>query len=250
MGYGSMINHKIFDEFDPTHNLYCSVGVAIIGAAGIGAASTAYSASKAADAQTNAAAQAVATQKGMYDQTRSDLGTYRDLGKVGADALTSQLPFLTSPIIMDQATLEKTPGYQFQKTQGLKATQNSAAARGLGVSGAALKGAANFVTGLADSNYQTQFANENTNRTNAFNRLTSVAQLGENAAAQTGNAGTSAANAISSAQIGAGNAQAAAANKTGQSVANFANALPASYMYSGLYGSDGGNFGNASYYGG
>src|SRR5664279_5795582 len=63
---------------------------------------------------------------------------------------------------MTQAQLEKTPGYQFQLGQGLAATQNSAAARGLGVSGSALKGAATFATGLADSNYQNQFANAQT----------------------------------------------------------------------------------------
>ena len=34
-----------------------------------------------------------------------------------------------------QATLEQTPGYQFTLAQGLKSTQNAAAARGLGVSG-------------------------------------------------------------------------------------------------------------------
>lgn len=56
-----------------------------------------------------------------------------------------------------QAELEATPGYQFAKSQGLQATQNSAAARGLGVSGAALKGAATFATGLADNTYGAQF---------------------------------------------------------------------------------------------
>lgn len=71
-----------------------------------------------------------------------------------------------TPFNMTESELQKTPGYQFNLTQGLKAVQNSAAARGLGVSGAAQKGAANFATGLADSTYQNQFANYVTNYQN------------------------------------------------------------------------------------
>jgi hypothetical protein len=63
---------------------------------------------------------------------------------------------------MTEAELVQTPGYQFNLSQGLRAAQNSAAARGLGVSGAALRGAANYATGLADSTYQNQFANQQT----------------------------------------------------------------------------------------
>jgi hypothetical protein len=135
------------------------IATSIIGAGVVGAAATAYSANKAADAQTQAAAQAAQTQLSMYNQTRSDLSPYRDIGGVAAGQLTSRLSDLTAPITMDQATLEKTPGYQFNLTQGLKAAQNSAAARGLGTSGAALKGATTFATGLADSTYQNQFNN-------------------------------------------------------------------------------------------
>ena len=62
-----------------------------------------------------------------------------------------------APGSMNEAELVKTPGYQFALSQGLQAAQNSAAARGLGVSGAALKGAATFATGLADNTYQNQF---------------------------------------------------------------------------------------------
>src|SRR5215831_15810880 len=55
------------------------------------------------------------------------------------------------------AQLEATPGYQFILDQGLKSTQNAVAARGLGVSGAAIKGAANYATGLAQNTYQNIF---------------------------------------------------------------------------------------------
>jgi hypothetical protein len=57
------------------------------------------------------------------------------------------------------AGLAQTPGYQFTLHQGLQATQNAAAARGLGVSGAALKGADTFATGLASQTYNQQLNN-------------------------------------------------------------------------------------------
>ncbi len=56
-----------------------------------------------------------------------------------------------------EAQIEATPGYQFNQTQGQEGVQNSAAARGLSSSGAALKGAATFASGLADSTYQNQY---------------------------------------------------------------------------------------------
>ena len=55
--------------------------------------------------------------------------------------------------------LEKTPGYKFILDQGLKAVQNSYAAQGLGTSGAAMKGAADYAEGLASTTYQNQFKN-------------------------------------------------------------------------------------------
>ena len=123
---------------------------------------------------------------------------------------------------MTQAQLEQTPGYQFNLAQGLKATQAAAAARGLGVSGAALKGAAAYATGLADSMYQNQFANAQTrfsdygvlntgqqnNLQNQFSRLQNVASLGENAAAQTGTIGANLMNTQVNALTTAANAQA------------------------------------------
>src|SRR5882757_7410351 len=221
------------------------VATAIIGGSLIGAGATAYSASKASEAQTNAANTAANTSLSMYNTTRGDLSPYRQIGQTASDQLTSRLSDLTAPITMDQATLEKTPGYQFNLTQGQRAVTNSAAARGLGSSGAALKGAATFATGLADSTYQNQFNNAQTNQANAYNRLKALVDTGENASAQTGTAGTAAANTAAGAQRGAGNAQAAAANATGSAISNTANGIGGYLAYKGLYG--GGSSGPITY---
>lgn len=233
-------NENLFPFEKEYERAFCNVWVAtaIIGGSVIGGLSTAYAANKASSAQTAAAGKASDTALGMYNTTRSDLAPFRTMGVDAGNRLGSQLDFLTSPIKMDQAALEQTPGYQFTKTQGLKAVNNSAAARGLGGgSGAALKGAANFATGLADQTYQTQFNLENTNRTNAFNRLKSLIDTGENAGAQTGTAGVAAANTSAGAQIGAGNAQAAGLNAIGGAAANIGNNIAGYGLYKGLYGS-------------
>jgi len=138
---------------------------------------------------------------------------------------------------MDETALRNTPGYQFNLTQGLKATQNSAAARGLGISGAALKGASTFATGLADSTYQNQFNNANINQTNAYNRLKGLIDTGESAAAGQGQIGATTGNNIASAYGYGGNAAAAGYNQTGASLIGASNQIAGYAGYKGLYGS-------------
>jgi hypothetical protein len=183
----------------------------------------------------------------MYNQTRADLAPYRDLGTYAGGVLQNRLTDLTSPIVMDQATLEATPGYQFNLNQGLKAATNSAAARGLGLSGAALKAAASYATGLADSTYQNQFNNAVTNQSNAYNRLLALVQTGAGAGAQTGSAGTAAATGAAGAQTAAGNAQGAATMAGANAIGGAANNIAQYYAYApvinkltGMYGGSGG----------
>lgn len=210
------------------------VATAIIGSAVVGAGASIAGAS----AQKSATDKASNTQEKMYQQTRSDLLPYNTSGQNALNTLNGQLPTLTSPITMDQATLQRTPGYQFNLTQGLKSVQNGAAARGLGNSGAALKGAASYATGLADSTYQNQFNNANINQTNAYNRLMGVSQLGENAAAQTGAYGTQTAQNIGNNTVQGGNATAAGYLGAANSLNNGVNSyLTYNALTNGLYGS-------------
>jgi hypothetical protein len=214
-----------------------------IGGAVAGAAGSLIGGSKAASADTQAAQ--LAQQR--YTQTRSDLLPYNTAGQSVLPDLTSLAqsgPFgpggtnylamadRNLPGTMTQQDLEKTPGYQFNLSQGLKATQSSAAARGLGVSGAAMKGAATFATGLADSTYQNQFANQQTrysdilglnttqqgNLAAQFGRLQGVASLGENAGAQTGTIGANLAATGGNALIQGGLASAAGTVGAGSAI--------------------------------
>ncbi len=106
-----------------------------------------------------------------------------------------------------QKTLEGLPGYQFTLDQGLKSVQSGAAARGLGSSGAALKGAAGYATGLANSQYG-----------NYVSQLSGFAGQGLSAASSLAGVGQQTGAGIAASQIGAGNASAAGWNATGNAI--------------------------------
>lgn len=152
-----------------------------------------------------------ATLQPWSDQGLQAYGTLNSLLGVGGSGNSSQM----------QDTLNNLPGYQFTLNQGLKSTQNSAAARGLADSGAALKGAASYSTGLANAQYS-----------NYVNQLQSSANTGEGAANALAGYGTSTANSIGANTIGAGNASAAAANATGAGASSSANNALGGYLYS------------------
>lgn len=186
----------------------------------LGAGIQAFGANKAADKQSAAAQAAIAAQLGMFKVGQQNLQPYMQLAagnpmaKKGTAAfaganhiLTNRLNALLKPI--NPINVENTPGYNFVLGQGEKAVTNAAAARGLGTSGYALKGAATFAKGLADSTYAERFGMARSNREDIFNKLMGIAGLGESAAAgNAGNAVTTGAN-VGSNIIGAGNAQAA-----------------------------------------
>jgi hypothetical protein len=193
-------------------------GVGSLAGGALGAISSLVGGGKASSAAKDAAN----TQLQMYNTTRTGLMPYST--NIGMPAAQNALSLAQGsptgggpdyisqaaaavPPTMTEAQLEQTPGYQFNLAQGLKATQSAAASRGLGVSGASIKGAATYATGLADSTYQNQFNNaqqkftdylnlntgQQTNLSNQFGRLNNLAALGESAAATTGQQGTYAA---------------------------------------------------------
>lgn len=224
------------------------IGAAVLGAGALSAGASIFGAQAGASAQEQAAQTASDTQLNMFNQAKQLLNPYVQQGNAANTALSAQLPSLTAPVSMTEADLQKTPGYQFNLNQGLKSVQNSNAARGLGISGAALKGAASYATGLADSTYQNQFNNAITNKNLTYNMLAGQQTLGENAAAGVGNAGISTGNAIGQNTIGAGNAAAAADVASGNAVGSSANTALQAYTLNNLFGSGGGGTGNAASY--
>lgn len=167
------------------------------------------------------------------------LGTSAATGKGGTATGTNlQGGYLTSTFNPTMASLENTPGYQFALSQGDQAVQNSAASTTGAVSGAALKGLSSFNQGLASTQYQNSFNNFQTQQNNIFNRLSSIASLGQNAAGNVGNNGAQLGTGVAQAQAAAGAASAAGITGATGNVASGGNTLAALMYLNGNGGSN------------
>jgi hypothetical protein len=252
-----------------------------LGLSGAGAITNIFGSQAAAGAQTAAANQANQTIQNQYNTNAANLAPWMQSGANannitqfltgtggtsagGAGAgLTSSSPYggfgsLTAAFNPTQAQLAQTPGYQFTLGQGLKSVQNSYASKGLGSSGAAMKGAADYATGDASQTYQQQFQNYWSQNQSIYNMLTGQSGQGLQAAGALAGAGTTAAGQQSANTVGAGQAQAAAYNSIGPAVSSVGNTamtygLLSSYLNNngGTNGTGSGNiFSNPSYGGG
>ena len=202
------------------------IGSLISGIFGAGASKSA------AQAQEQAANNALMMQEANFQQTQQETAPFRAMGTAAAGQLgqvnqqeQAQLPSLTSVINPSVSTLQNLPGYQFQLNQGLQATQNQYASQGLGASGAAMKGATGYAEGLAQSSWATylqQMLGQNANISNIYTQaqgqLANQAQIGANAALGTGALGKQAA-------TGAGNAAMAGGAASAAGTVGSANAL-------------------------
>ena len=81
------------------------------------------------------------------------------------------------------------PAYQFQLKQGQQALDRSAAARGMGYSGAQMKASQQFGQGLASQEYDKQYARASGEFGDYFNRLAGLSQGGQQAAGSMAQAG-------------------------------------------------------------
>lgn len=150
-------------------------------------------------------------------------------------------PNLLSTFAPTQEQLEKTPGYQWARNQALGTMTNSAAAKGLGLSGNLVQGLGETATGLASQTFQQQLDNFMKQNQQAFNMLYGPAGMGASAAGgianaamgtagQVGNAAMGGANALAGGNIGQANAAATGFNALGSGLSN-------ALTYGGYYGS-------------
>jgi hypothetical protein len=252
----------------PSISLPVAIGGAALAGVGGSIASAdigANASEKAAQIQASAADQASQNTLNEFNQTQANLSPFV---KGGTNALTTLQGLtgtnpggnpLTAPLTAQfqptMAQLAATPGYQFSLQQGELGVQNSMAAQGLGQSGAALKGAANYAEGLAGTTYQNQFQNYLAGNQQTFNMLSSQAGLGENAAAMTGQQGltatgqagnflTSGAAAGAAGIIGGANAITGGINSATGGLNNASLAL--ALNNSGMFGSGGGGLNDVS----
>ena len=135
------------------------VAAGIATAGGLASAAIGSGASKsAANAQVQAANDANATQERIFQQQTALQEPFRQAGITGQNRLMELLGLGTNTGATDfgkyakdfsMSDFQADPGYDFRFKEGLKALNNSMAAKGLGVSGANINGAQQYVHGLA-----------------------------------------------------------------------------------------------------
>lgn len=157
-------------------------------------------------AQTAGANAADATQMEMFNKVEADQAPYR---QAGYSALSSmQDPRFQKSFTM--ADFQEDPGYQFALNEGQKALERGAAAKGMSLSGGQLKALTNYNQGMANQQYQNAYERYNNDLSTQYNRLASLAGLGQTANNTTSSAAMSAGQGIAQTQAGLGNANAAA----------------------------------------
>jgi hypothetical protein len=182
------------------------------------AASTQASAARdAGNLQAQAVQDQIAAQERMFERQIELQEPWRQAGVTALNQLT---PLATqyTPFGMDQ--FQADPGYQFRLSEGMKALDRQAAARGGLISGGALKAAQRFGQELGSQEYGAAFNRYLTEREARLNPLQSLAGVGQTSTNQlAGAAGATGAN-ISNI-IGQGAAgQAAALGAAGQARAS------------------------------
>lgn len=119
------------------------------------------------------------------------------------------------------------PGYQFRLSEGMKALESSASARGNLLSGGTLKGIQRYGQDMASQEYQNAFNRYQAERAGTLNPLQSLAGVGQSTANTLGTMGMNYANQAGEAYQGGANARASGyvgqANAIGGTIGNLSN---------------------------
>lgn len=146
------------------------LGSALIGGAGAGAASR---------AQERAQREANAAQERMFNRQVELQEPFRQVGVNALPELVEASRY--TPFGMEQ--FQADPGYGFRLKEGLRALENSAAARGGLLSGNAMRGVTRYGQGLASEEFGNAFNRYQAERAARLNPLQSLAGMGQSNAA-------------------------------------------------------------------
>ena len=178
-------------------------------------------------AQRDSLDQQLAYQKMMYEQTRADFAPYRESGVANLNQLNTLLGiggntgaadygrFATADFTPANFAANQDPGYAFRLSEGLKAVDRQAAARGGLISGNALKASQTYGQDMASQEYQNAFNRFQTIRGNTLSPFQSGAAAGQSAAAMQGASNTAFGNAGANAAANYGQGASAAFGNAG-----------------------------------
>ena len=141
---------------------------------------------KAASTQAAAADRASEAQERMFERNVELQEPWR---KAGETALNKLIPLATEYTPFGMSQFQADPGYGFRMSEGMKALERGAAARGGLLSGATLKGIQRFGQDLASQEYTNAFNRYQTERAARLQPLQSLAGVGQTTAQQIGEAG-------------------------------------------------------------
>jgi hypothetical protein len=152
---------------------------------------------QAASTQAAAADRTAALQKQMFDQQMAGQEPYRQAGLTGQNRLMELLGLGGTSGAegygkyakdFSMADYQADPGYAFRLSEGQKALERSAAARGGLISGGALKAATRYGQDMGSQEYQNAFNRYQTNRSNQLQPLGNLMSMGQSAASNQGTA--------------------------------------------------------------
>jgi hypothetical protein len=151
------------------------MAAAVAGSAVLGASAS----RSAANAQAAAADRAGDVQREIFER-QVELGKpYREAGEL---ALNKLIPLATEYTPFGTQQFQQDPGYGFRMSEGMKALERGAAARGGLLSGGTLKATQRFGQDLASQEYQNAFNRYQAERQARLNPLQSLAGVGQTAA--------------------------------------------------------------------
>ena len=219
------------------------MGMGALAAATIGSSLIGANASnQAANTGAQSAANSAAVQQQMFNTVNQQQAPYRQAGYSALNQLTGYTGpggSMTQPFTASDLNSYLAPNYQWQLQQGENALMNQQNLTGGVNSGNTATALQNWAQNYAGNAYQNAFNNYQTQQSNIFNRLASIAGLGQQSGQITANTGTQMAGNIGNAMIAGGQARAAGqmgvANALGSGLTNAASlyALPSTMNLGG-----------------
>ncbi len=180
------------------------IAAAVIGSAVVGGLAS----SSAGRTQAAAANRATDTQMQMFNQTRDDQKPYREAGVTALGDIAGRSDFFNHQFSPEDLTTHLAPNYEFMRKQGEGGVANMANAMG-GLGGNSLTAISKWNNDYAQNAYQQAFQNYSSQRTDIFNRLASIAGIGQTASSAGATGAPSFAGGIANTITGSGNASAA-----------------------------------------
>ena len=160
----------------------------------------------AASMQAAAANRAMDQERAMYEQSREDLGPYREVGYTALRDIERMKPFLTSQFGPEQFGQYLDPSMAFRQRLGTQATERLANVGGGAISGNTMRALTDYGQNLASTEYGNAFNRFQTERGNIYNTLANIAGMGQ----QSVNTGVQAGQNFAAGQTGLITGQAAA----------------------------------------